>query len=282
MLTARLHDNKLVFSYDYQIDIHGNRLFCVDKKCNAPLIFIPGNETKTAHFKTSGKGESKHNSYCGFYKSLDLVGSIKKVKEYQSEGFLSEAKEVVIRLSMNRIDPDKETSTIEREKKKKDTEKVKVKNDNITPQTISSVKGVVKLLTEYEPDILSSVLINVGGGRKIPISEIITDQEQAHNLLWEEKTHKDIGYFVYGTVSNVVKREKVMYINFEEKEVPFTIVIFNKHWANFSYSEQQITGKNILVYGHLRKNSYKDINLTEMIIKSDKYLEVFSSNRKSI
>jgi hypothetical protein len=137
----------------------------------------------------------------GFCQPLDLVESISKVKEYHQDGVQDDMKEIVIRLSMNRIDPDKETSTVEHEKGKKDPDAIKVKNDSLTPQSISSVKGDVKLLTEYEPDILSSILVNIGGGRKVSISELIIDQEQAHEMLWNDEMLKDAGYFVYGKVS---------------------------------------------------------------------------------
>lgn len=275
MLTAKLHTGKIVSALEYNLDVHGSRIYCMDKTCNAPLIFVRENDGRAAHFKSSGKGESKHQSACGFYQPLDLIGSISKVKEYQQDRVQDDMKEIVIRLSMNRIDPDKETSTIEREKGNKDPNSIKVKNDSLTPQSISSVKGVVKLLTEYEPDILSSILINVGGGRKVPIAELIINQERAHEMLWNDEMLKDTGYFVYGKVAKMIKREKVMYINFEEKDVPFTVVIFQQYWNDFSYSEKQLIGKDVLVYGHLRKNDYQDKQLTEIIIKSDKYLDTF-------
>lgn len=127
----------------------------------------------------------------------------------------------------------------------------------------------MKLLTEYEPDILSSIIVNVGGGRKVPISQLIDDQEQAHDMLWNDESYKDVGYFIHGKVAKIIKREKVMYVVLEETSVPFTIVIFQKHWKDFSYTEKQLVGKNILVYGHLRKNEFMDKQLTEIIIKSD-------------
>lgn len=101
-------------------------------------------------------------------------------------------------------------------------------------------------------------------------------------MLWNEDIFNDVGYFVYGKVLNVIRREKVMYINFEERKQPFTIVIFQKHWNEFSYSESQLVGKDVLVYGHIRKNEYESNKLTEMIIKSDKYLETFKCKESII
>lgn len=282
MLMAKLHNGKILSSLEYILDDHGSRLYCLDKNCNAPLIFIQGSEVRTAHFKTSGKGESVHKPECGFYQPLDLIESIDKVREYQRDGLQDEMKEILIRLNMGRIDPDKEASTIEREKGKKDTSGVKVSNDSLTPQSVSSVKGIVKLLTEYEPDVLSSILINLGGGKKMPLSELILNQEQAHEQLWNDCVLKDVGYFVYGKVINFIKREKVIYINFEGADSPFTIVVFQKHWGDFTYNEKQLVGKDILVFGHLRKNEYQDKQLTEMIIKSDKYIEAFKRKKKEV
>ncbi|MCM3402946.1 hypothetical protein [Cytobacillus oceanisediminis] len=193
MLTAKLHNGKIVTSVEYDVNLHGTRIFCLDKNCSSPLIFVQGNEGRAAHFKTSGKGDSVHQSSCGFFKLLNMIESITKVKEYQEEGIHNDMKEIVIRLSMSRIDPDRETSAVEREKGSRDPAALKVKNDSLTPQSISSVKGVVKLLTEYEPDILASILINAGGGNKVPLSDIIVNQEDAHEILWNDSTINNVG-----------------------------------------------------------------------------------------
>ncbi|MEQ2527613.1 hypothetical protein WMO40_12955 [Bacillaceae bacterium CLA-AA-H227] len=283
MLSAKLHNGGIISSSEYNESTHGTRIYCLDKNCNAPLIYIDAaEEGRVAHFKTSGKGDSKHVANCGFYQRLDLVESISKVKEYQAEVLNKGVKEIVIRLSMSGLDPDKEKNTTEREQSEKTKKEVKLKNENLTPQSISSVKGVVKLLTEYEPDILSSILVNVGGGRKVPISELVVNQEQAHELLWNDNVLQNVGYFVYGKVTKLIKLEKVMYITLEENSVPFTIVIFQKHWKEFTYTEKQLVGKNVLVFGNLRKNEYKDQQKTEMIIKSDRYLQTFQRKPKNI
>ncbi len=281
MLTARFQNGNIISAFDYNPEIHSRQLYCVDHQCKAPLIFVEESENgRSSHFKTSGKGESRHTNSCGFYQPLDLVESIQKVRQFHDNGIPGGLKEIIIRLSMNRIDPDKQTKTVEREVNNKKEENLKVKNDSLTPQSISSVKGAMKLLTEYEPDILSSILINVGSGRKIPLSSLMLNQEQAHTQLWNDELFKDVGYFVYGKVTRLIKREKVMYINFEEQSVPFTIVIFLKHWQDFSYTEKQLASKDVLVYGHLRKNQFQDKNLTEIIIKSDSYLEVFKRKQR--
>lgn len=279
MLSAKLHNGQIISSIEYEENSHGSRLFCIDKKCGVPLIFVSATEEIKPHFKTTGKGDSKHTGECGFFRQLDLVETISKISEYHADVQQNGMNEILIRLSMNGIDPDRESSTVEREKEKKNTDILKVKNETLTPQSISSVKGVIKLVTENEPDILSSILINIGGGNKVSLNELILSQNEAHKKLWGDGLHK-IGYFVYGKVEKVVKREKVLYINFEETTLPFTIVIFQTHWKHFKYSEEQLIGKDVLVYGHLRKNDYQEKELTEMIIKSDRYLGFFNRKNK--
>ncbi|WP_214483766.1 hypothetical protein [Bacillus sp. SM2101] len=275
MNTALLHNGEIITAKEYDESTNGSRIYCIDKNCRAPLIHVVKTQNKSEHFKTTGKGESKHKQKCGFYEPLDLLESVAKVKEYQ-EDLGDNMNETLIRLNMNRIDPDHESKAVERGKKDKkdDSTKIKVKQDNDTPASISSVKSVVKLITEYEPDILASILVNVGGGYKIPISELVVKHIDAHKMLWEDRVF-DVGYFVYGKVANMIKRDKVQYINFDEEQgVAFTIVLFQKYWHEFNYSNEELVGKHVMVYGHLRKNEYQGKRETEMIIKSDKYVEV--------
>lgn len=282
MQTAMLNNGSIVNANEYEPDHHGHRIFCID--CKAPVIHVPTSENKAAHFKTTGKNDSKHKPNCGFYEPLDAVESIKKIGEYQEKILDKGIKETLIRINMNRIDPDYEPRTISREKNEehRKTRDIKIKDENKPPQSISSVKSVVKLLTSYEPDILATILVSIPGGHKVPISQVIVNQERAHRLLWEEKI-LNTGYFVYGKVLNITSGEKVKFINFEPvNQIPFTLVLFNHYWKHFSYSEEQLKRKDVLVYGKLRKNDYNDKNQTEMIIKSDKYLEIINRKERSI
>jgi hypothetical protein len=49
--------------------------------------------------------------------------------------------------------------------------------------------------------------------------------------------------------------------------------VFEKYFKHFTYTNEQLEGKNVLAWGILKKNVYKDKNTTEMVIKSNKYLE---------
>lgn len=280
MKTAMLENGNIVRAEQYNGEAHGSRIYCIDTSCKVPVIHVPQSKF-AAHFKTTGKGDSQHKRGCGFYEPLECVDAIKKVKEYQDAILNKEGvKETVIRLNMNRIDPDYETRTIELERKSDSDkeEKVKVKDDKENPESVGSVKGIVKLMTSYEPDTLATILFNIGGGRKIPLSSLIVDQKEAHRLLWTgEMLH--VGYFVHGVIQSVTRREKVWYINFEvanEESPPFTLVIFEKYFKHFSYKDKELIGKEVLVFGHLRKNDYKNEPKTEMLIKSNKYLEIIS------
>lgn len=272
MRTAVLTSGKIVNAWEYDENIHGSKLFCMDASCKSEVFFVGSSANSSAHFKTSGKNESKHKESCGFYKPLNPIESIKKIKEYQST--LPKENEITIRLNMNSIDPDYESKPVEREKSDKphDDKEIKVKNHKETPQSISSVKAVVKLLSQYDLDLLSMFYINVGNNKKLPLSMLVLSQSDAHELNYREENIKN-GYFIYGTVYQVTKLEKVMYISLEKvDDIPFTVVIFEKHWKHFRYSEGDLKGKNILIYGQLRRNVYGGNEKSQIIIKSDKYI----------
>lgn len=276
--SAILHNGKVVTAREYQPEFHGNRIYCIDKSCKAPVIFVQGNESMAPHFKTTGKNDSRHVETCGFYKPLSFLDSIRKVEEYQNELLEQGIRENVIRINLNKLDPDYESRVVNREdkgKKKEEPDQIKIKRESETPATIGSLSSIVKLMTSYEPDILSTILVNIKG-QKIPISSIIVDQEKAHRLLWEEtESMVTNNYFVYGEVDAVIRREKVIYINLKPlNKILFSIVLFDKYFKYFSYTDDQLVGKQILVWGELNKNTYNDKNTTEMVIKSDKYIEV--------
>ncbi|KZE67959.1 hypothetical protein AWM68_17455 [Fictibacillus phosphorivorans] len=277
MNSALLHNQRVVTAAEYSQETHGHRLFCIDKSCKAPVIFVNGSETTIPHFKTTGKNDvSKHMDSCGFFKPLSFEESIKKVQEYQSDLLNQGMKENIVKLNLNKLDPDYEGKQIERdeiEKKEKDPNEIKVKQESPTPNSISSLKSIVKLLTSYEPDILASILVSVKS-KKVPLSQIVINQEKAHDLLWADEVVDSMSYFVYGTVENVIRREKVYYISFKPtNNVSFNLVVFDKYFKHFTYRDEQLIGKDIVAWGGLKKNIYKDKNTTEMVIKSNKYLE---------
>lgn len=282
MNSAILHNGQVVLAKEYNAEVHGNRIYCIDKSCKAPVIFVPGGENIAPHFKTTGKNASKHAITCGFFKPLSFAETIEKVEEYQNDFLERGLKETIVRLNLNKIDPDYEPRTIEREEnkdKKTDTDKIKIKEKNETPASIGSLKSVVKLITSYEPDILSSILVNVKG-KKIPISSLIVNQEKAHDLLWNGGLIPNINYFVYGVIETVLRREKVIYINFKPvNKILFSLIVFDKYFKYFTYRDEELIGKQVLAWGVLQKNTYKEKNTTEMAIKSDRYIEIVNDNQ---
>lgn len=96
------------------------------------------------------------------------------------------------------------------------------------------------------------------------------------------------GYFVYGTVSKILRRNKVVYISFEKiNDTPFTLVVFEPHFSHFTYKDKQLLGKDVLVYGFFKKNEFNGNKETEMVIKSNKYttyihIDFFNLARKII
>jgi hypothetical protein len=160
MNSALLSNGQIVTANEYRPDKHGTGICCIDQTCNVPVIYVQETEDTTAHFKTSGKGNSIHKPSCGFFKKLSLQESLAKMSDYQKTFLENGMSEIVIRLNMNSIDPDYEPRVVERgekeKKEKKDETKIKIKKESETPQSIASLKSVKKLLTSYEPDILAS------------------------------------------------------------------------------------------------------------------------------
>lgn len=277
MNTAVLHSGRLITASEYNPEKHGSRLYCIDKDCKTNVIFVSASENTVPFFKTTGKSEqSMHTNLCGFYKKLTFEESIRKVEEYQEEHLMNGLNETIIRISLNKIDPDYEPRSIEKEeKKRKDPNEVRLKQENTTPKSVSSLKSIVKLLTSYEPDVLAGILVNIRGN-KIPLSDLVISHEKAHQLAWSGQADDNLSYFVYGNVQNIIRREKVYYINFESiNNIQFSLVVFDKYFKYFTYTDKQLIGKKILAYGHrLKKNEYMGKNKTELVIKSNQYIEI--------
>jgi hypothetical protein len=278
MLTALMPNGKLVAASEYDEKRHSLTLKCIDPSCDAPVIFVEESERASSHFKTVGKGDdSRHSSKCGFFAPLDVVGSIIKTTEYQAAIDLSEdIPKQVITLNLRKLDPD-EIAKVNDQKDKKEEKKdeAKVKEDNESPGVINSLKGLVKLLTSYEPDILASIYFNVGGGRKLPLSQVVMSPTRAYETLWEDRTIRGLQYFVFGKITDVRRLEKVMYIDLENEDGlhPFTVVIFADYFKHFKYKPEDIKNKDVLVFGDLRKNDFNDRKKAEIVIKSSKYME---------
>jgi len=73
-----LHNEKIVSADEYVLEINGSRIYCLDKKCRAPVIYVPMSEKRGAHFKTTGKSDSRHATNCGFYEPLGVFEQFKK------------------------------------------------------------------------------------------------------------------------------------------------------------------------------------------------------------
>lgn len=286
MNSALLHNGTIITAAEYNPSLHGSRIFCLDKGCKTSVIFVPGSENSTAYFKTTGKNDqSKHSVSCGFARQLTFEESIQKVEEYQTDLLGQGIKETIIKLNLSKLDPDYQPKEIEREnseKKQKDPNEIKVKQESATPNSIGSLKAVVKLLTSYEPDILASVLISMKG-IKIPLSQIVISHDKAHDLLWSGQAIDSQAYFVYGNIEKVIRREKVYYINFKPiNNVMFSLVVFDKYFKHFTLTDKQLIGKDVLAWGHLRGNSFQEKkNTSELIIKSSKYIEFLPKTRQA-
>lgn len=279
MHSAVLPNGKIVTAIEYEYERHGAIFYCMDHSCKVPVHFVKGDGTNIApHFKTSGKGESIHTSSCGFTKKLTFEETVEKVEEYQAFIQAQGLREFVVKLNMDKLDPDyvpKEVNRAPAEKEKEPPQEIDeklLKEKSETPSSLSSLKSIKKLFQSVSPDLLASIIISIKGNR-IPISKIICYYEKAHELLWKNAT-LDVPYFVYGKVEKVIRREKVWYITLHSQRYYFTLIIFERYFKHFTYRDEDLLDKEILAMGYLRKNDYqKDSQSTEMVIKSDKYIE---------
>lgn len=279
MHSALLPNKSIVTAVAYSEDIHGVIINCMDKSCAAPVFHVPGTPTMAAHFKTSGRGASVHHENCGFARKLTFQETVAKVDEYQTFFQGQGIREFVVRLNMNKIDPDYEPREVDRTPKDKEEEKPgelesdALKEENSTPQSISSLRSVKKLFMTVEPDLLASIIIAVNG-KRIPISELIRHYDAAHIALWDEQTLA-VPYFIHGRIDRVIRRDKVWYINFVPTENGFfSLIVFDRHFKHFTLKDEELVGKEVLAFGMLKKNTYqKEKKSTEMIIKSNQYLE---------
>ena len=241
MHSALLPNGKMINARDYDSKLHGTRIVCMDPTCRAPVIFVQKSNDVSPYFKTTGKHESKHAETCGFYKTLSFTETIDKISEYQ-DAFLNEGlAENIVRLNLNRLDPDYESRTAERDQsKEKDSSEIKIKDKNETPKSISSLKTLVRVLTSNEPDVLSSIIVQVRG-MKIPISSLVVNQARAHEVCWNDTVLSQFNYFVYGEVDKILRRDKVIYINFKPvNQVLFSIVIFDKYFPHFTFKDEEL------------------------------------------
>lgn len=278
MHSALVGKGNVVAADSYDESIHGIQINCMDKNCKVPVFFIKGTTGIKAHFKTSGKGDSVHKENCGFAKPLSFQDSVSKVGEYQGKIIEDNTRQIIIRLSMNEIDPDYEKKTVERNSLDKDKQKSELDEDVLkvskeTPTSIGSLKSVKKLFTTVSPDILAGIYLSIKG-KKIPISNLIRNFEEASEALWNGETD-EVPYFIHGKIERVTRREQVWFISFTKTEKGyFSLVVFDRHFHHFTYKDDELIGKEVLAYGYLKKNEYrKDQQSTEMIIKSNRYIE---------
>lgn len=278
MHSARLGDGRIISAKDYLPDVHGPSLFCLDSTCKVPVHYVQESE-KVPFFKTSGKSASVHIQGCAFASKLTFESAVSKVSAFQQEFSENGLDEFVVRLNTNKLDPDYVPRERGEPKEKevdpnaiKEIKEKKEKTDK--PQTLSTLASLVKLFTSVEPDLLATVKISYQG-HKLPISLLISDYYSIHHRLWKGET-LDIPYFIHGQIHKIIRLPRVWLFNMhdQEKEFFFTLVVFEKYFNHFTYTDEELLERPILVMGKLRKNTFKEGQQnTEMVIKSNDYIE---------
>jgi len=278
MNAARLQDGTIIAAKDYCLSEHGAAIYCMDIACKVPVHYVQKSE-KNAFFKTSGKGESVHKELCAFATKMTFERSLFKVTQFQQE-LKSKIDPIIVRLNTDKLDPDYIPKTVTRnssgnqeQQKEGKTRESKGKADGQNPpQAVSNLKNLKKLFQTEEPDLLASIYANYNG-YKLPITELISDQYLAAKKLWQG-TALNVPYFIYGEITKIVRLEKVWYFNMGIGSNPFTLVVFEKYFEHFTFTDEDLLNRPILVMGRLKKNDFhKGKFATEMFIKSNTFIE---------
>lgn len=275
MNAARLQDGTIIAAKDYCPSEHGVAIYCMDVACQVPVHFVQKSK-KAAFFKTTGKGESVHKDLCAFATKMTFERSLFKVTQFQKE-IQSKVEPIIMKLNTDKLDPDYIPKTINRTGLNKtgssSRELIVTDDTNKKPQTVTTLKNLKKLFQTEEPDYLASIHANYNG-YKLPITELISDQYLAAKKLWQG-TALNFPYFIYGEITKIVRLDKVWYFNMgESSSSPFTLVVFEKYFKHFTYKDEELLNRPILVTGRLKKNDYKKGEFaTEMIIKANSFIE---------
>lgn len=280
MNAARLQDGAIIAAKDYCPSEHGVAIYCMDVACQVPVHFVQKSK-KAAFFKTTGKGDSVHKDLCAFATKMTFERSLLKVAQFQRE-IKSKVETVFMKINIDKLDPDYIPKTINRTGTtstggSSSRELIVTDDSNKKPQAVSTLKNLKKLFQTEEPDYLASIYANYNG-YKLPITELISDQYLAAKKLWQG-TALNVPYFIYGEITKIVKLEKVWYFNMgESSSSPFTLVVFEKYFKYFTYTEEELLNRPILVTGRLKKNDFKKGEFaTEMIIKANSFIEFLDS-----
>lgn len=246
----------------------------MDVACRVPVHFVQKSK-KAAFFKTTGKGESVHKDLCAFATKMTFERSLFKVTQFQKE-IQSKVEPIIMKLNIDKLDPDYIPKTINRtglNKTPGSSSRVVTDESDKKPQAVTNLKSLKKLFQTEEPDYLATIYANYNG-YKLPITEIISDQYLAAKKLWQG-TALNVPYFIYGEITKIVRLDKVWYFNMgESSSSPFTLVVFERNFKHFTYTDEELLNRPILVTGRLKKNDYKkDEFVTEMIIKANSFIE---------
>lgn len=273
MQNARLPDGSIINPKEYIPGIHDGNLRC--PYCGAKVIFVSTNTTREPFFKTTGKStESKHLDNCPQKRNVEVFNSIKQIRNYHPDPTRPSTGQHVLHLELGDLYHERKANTSipeigwDHPKKQLDYANQYPDKKHELPDRARTLKALARYIKNSEA-VLASTIVKFNGAF-YPISEIVIDQNMAHDIAL---TGNELERFIYGTVFSVVRLEKVMYINFDQQDgaLPFTIVVFQKSFKKFTYTKEKLEGKNVLVRGIIRFNSRT--NQTETTVWSNSQLE---------
>lgn len=282
MQNALLPNGEIVNAREYDVRKHGDVIMC--PHCKARVIYVHSSNTEP-HFKTTGRSpDFTHKQDCPHVrKILQIVDTIKKLRKYTTD--LSDAtsrqQQIIIdiqplfkQLNTGPTPKGPITEIPNSHPKKQFDYAMRYKDAIELPvKQINSLKTIAKLIKDNCIEKLASTFFLVNE-KQLRISDVIIDQNTA-NRICRTGDIENIPYIVYGTIRSVARREKVMFLNFDTQDgaAPFTAYVFARHFNNFSYTQEEILKKFVLLLGFIKPNS--KYGYAEMELKSEKQMYVF-------
>lgn len=271
MRNAYLKNGEKLPAKDYNLRVHGSAVYC---KCGARVICVtPNNDDRESFYKTTGSKDSKHDNNCSEIRRLRINMVEKGVKFSAAIKAVQEEQQRTISLNLSSATKQPGNINIDEvEYEKPNYVNRPRKIENRLHGSIKSLSTIATLLTKNSAEELLTIVFKING-KKIPLSKLVIEQNAANEIA---KAGLDEEFIVYGIVDNVVKREKVMYINFDEQDgaKPFALVVFANNFDKFAINEK-IEGKTVLAYGKITPQ-YGATEGTQMILNNKQHIHVLT------
>ncbi|MTI80031.1 MAG: hypothetical protein FH758_03960 [Firmicutes bacterium] len=277
MQNARLSNGQIINVYEYDHEIHGENIFC--RHCKAKLIYVgTGNRNSGPFFRTTGHNDSIHEDDCPEKREVKTIKTLKTINDYTvdiNKVNLNDNHIIKVNLDNNLAGSShgkiSEVNKNDSKKKLNYTLNSKNRKKQLT-KNITSLTTIANLLQKCSAEELKKIALDIKG-KLMLVSQLVIDQNKAYEISRTGNFYSP-WFVVHGKVRSVKKLDKVLFINFDEQDglKPFTAYVFSGHYKYFTYTNEQLEGKHILVHGKIKFN--EKYNKAEIQIMWNKQLYI--------